>query len=174
MGKDMTTKLHKGINPSDVVYWLDYVREYWLGLGINLDYKWRPVKVNGGFVRNMMKVVVGRSGNYVLFGMATRKNGVYAALVTRFAGGKKNQKAKKEVRIVVPEEEKMKMYVQVARKCARSSCDHAMGLKVTKSAALCFNNGSVIYRTVFCAENMAKLMIGLSVCYVVDLFEEDV
>ena len=94
--------------------------------------------------------------------------------MTRFAGGKKNQKAKKEVRIVVPEEEKMKMYVQVARKCARSPCDHAMGLKVTKSAALYFNNGSVIYRTVFCAENMAKLMIGLSVCYVVDLFEEDV
>ena len=95
MGKDMTMKLHKGINPSDVVYWLDYVREYWSGLGINLDYKWRPVKVNGGFVRNMMKVVVGRTGNYVLFGMATRNNGVYAALVTRFAGGKKNQKAKK-------------------------------------------------------------------------------
>jgi hypothetical protein len=45
---------------------------------------------------------------------------------------------------------------------------------VTKSAALCFNNGSVVYRTVFCAENMAKLMIGLGACYVVDLVEEDV
>ena len=30
----------------------------------------------GGFVRNMMKAVVGRTGNYILFGMATRKNGV--------------------------------------------------------------------------------------------------
>ena len=99
---------------------------------------------------------------------------MYAALVTRYAGGKKNKKAKKDVRIVVSEDEKMKMYVQVARKCARSSCDHAMGLKVTKSAALCFNNGSMIYRTVFCAENMAKLTIGLGVGYVVDLFEEDV
>ena len=88
--------------------------------------------------------------------------------------GVRRIKAKKDLKIVVSEEGKMKMYVQVARKCARSSCDHAMGLKVTKSAALCFNNGSVIYRTVFCAENMAKLMIGLCVCYVVDLFEEDV
>ena len=47
-------------------------------------------------------------------------------------------------------------------------------VKVTKIAALCFNNGSVIYRTVFCAESMAKLMIGLGVCYVVDLLEKDV
>ena len=84
-----------------------------MGLGVNLDYKWKPVKVNGGFVRNMMKVVVGRTGNYVLFRMATRKNGVYAALVTRYAGGKKNKKAKKDVKIVVSEEGKIKMYVQI-------------------------------------------------------------
>ena len=170
MGRDMKDKLHKGINPSDVVYWLEYVKDYWFGLGISLDYNWRPVKVYGGFVRNMVKSVISRKGNYVLLGRATRNNNVYADLLTRFAGGKKN-KAKKIAKVVVSEEEKMKMYAQVAVKCARSSCDHAMGLKVLKREAICFNNGSKIYRTVFCAENMAKMMIGLSVCYVVDLFE---
>jgi hypothetical protein len=48
-----------------------------------------------------------------------------------------------------------------------------MGLRVTKRDAMCYNNDSTTYRTKFCAENMAKCMMGLKMCYVVDLFEEN-
>ena len=88
MGRDMKDKLHKGINPSDVVYWLEYVKDYWFGLGISLGHNWRPVKVYGGFVRNMVKSVISRKGNYVILGLATRNNDVYVKFLTRFAGGK--------------------------------------------------------------------------------------
>jgi hypothetical protein len=44
---------------------------------------------------------------------------------------------------------------------------------VSKRDVMCYNNGSRVYRTAFGAENMAKLMIGLRVYYVVDLFEEN-
>jgi hypothetical protein len=94
----------------------------------------------------------------------------YSSLVDRFAGGKKNKKAKKGKK-VLSEQVKMSMYAKVAMNCTRSQCDHAMGLKVSKSDAICYNNASTVYRTVFCAENMAKSMIGLRVCYVVNLFE---
>jgi hypothetical protein len=172
LGKLMTDKLVRGLNPSDVFDWLEYVRVYWSNLGIDLGFTWKSMKVRGGFVKNMVPGVISRVGNYVLLGQATRNNVVYAELVNRFAGGKKNRKAKKGIKVVVSEEDKMSMYAKVAVKCKRSTCDHAMGLKVSKRDAMCYNNGSKAYKTVFCAENMAKLMIGLKVCYIVDLFEE--
>jgi hypothetical protein len=173
MGRLMTDKLLRGVTPDDVYDWLEYVRVYWANVGVDLGYTWKSVKVRGGWVRNMVPAVVSRVGNYVLLGQATRKNDVYDKLVTRFGGGKKNKKAKKGTKTVLSEEVKMSMYVKVAAKCKRSLCDHAMGLKVSKRDAMCYNNGSKVYRTVFGAENMAKLMIGLKVCYVLDLFEEN-
>jgi hypothetical protein len=173
MGKLMTDKLVRGINPEGVFDWLEYVRVYWANVGVELGFTWKSVKVRGGFVRNMVPGVISRVGKYVLLGQAMRKNTVYSDLVMRFAGGKKNKKAKKGKKVVVTEEDKMAMYTKVAAKCKRSQCDHAMGLRVTKRDAMCYNNGSTIYRTKFCAENMAKCMMGLKVCYVVDLFEEN-
>lgn len=171
LGKLMNDRMVRGINPSDVFDWLEYVREYWLNLGVNLGHTWQSLKVRGGFVKNMVSGVVSRIGSYVLLGIAKRNNAKYHKLVMRFSGGKRDKKVKKG-KIVLSEEEKWSMYAKVAAKCKRSQCHHAMGLKVTKRDAMCFNNGSSMYRTLFCAENMAKLMMGLKVCYIVDLFEE--
>jgi hypothetical protein len=98
---------------------------------------------------------------------------VYSDLLMRFAGGEKNKKAKKGKKVVVSEEDKMTMYKKVAAKCKRSQCDHAMGLRVTKRDAMCYNNGSATYRAKFCVENLSKCMMGLKVCFVINLFEEN-
>jgi hypothetical protein len=153
MGKLMADRLVRGEGVFD---WLEYVRVYWANVGVELGFTWKSVKVRGQFVRNMVPGVISRVGKYVLLGQAMRKN----------TG---TVKAKKGKKVVVTEEDKMAMYTKVAAKCKRSQCDHA----VTKRDAMCYNNGSTTYRTKFCAENMAKCMMGLKVCYVVNMFEEN-
>jgi hypothetical protein len=122
MGKLMTGRLVRGINPEGVFDWLEYVRVYWSNVGVDLGLTWKSVKVRGGFVRNMVPGVISRVGKYALLAQAMRKNTVYSDLLMRFAG-EKNKMAKKSKKVVVSEEDKMAMYTKVAAKCKRSQCD---------------------------------------------------
>jgi hypothetical protein len=89
MGKLMTGRLVRGINPEGVFDWLEYVRVYWSNVGVDLGFTWKAVKVRGGFVRNMVPGVISRVGKYALLAQAMRKNTVYSDLLMRFAGEKK-------------------------------------------------------------------------------------
>jgi hypothetical protein len=60
MGKLMTGRLVRGINPEGVFDWLEYVRVYWSNIGVDLGFTWKAVKVRGGFVRNMVPGVINK------------------------------------------------------------------------------------------------------------------
>jgi hypothetical protein len=76
MGKLLTDRLVRGINPEGVFDWLEYARVHW------------SVEING------TAGVISRVGKYVLLGQAMRKNTVYSDLLMRFAGGGKEQEGK--------------------------------------------------------------------------------
>jgi hypothetical protein len=64
--------------------------------GIELGFKWKPVKLRGGFaVANIHNYILSRDGNYVLTGAAKKKNAVWCALMTRLGGGKKRKQDRK-------------------------------------------------------------------------------
>lgn len=177
LGMEMDDEFDEGLTSTDIVLWLEYVRVQNLSVGVKLRYKWKPIKVEGGFVINMIKAIIGRVGNYVMVGKAARNNVEYDKLAMRFGGGKANKKRNKKVvkadRVYLTEGQKMVMYTKVAVKCKLGQCDHAVGLKVRKNEAICYNNGCTNGSIVFSAENMAKQMIGLYVCYGIDLNSDE-
>jgi hypothetical protein len=103
MGKLMTDRLARGINPEGVFDWQEYVRVYWSNVGVDLGFTWRSVKARGGFVRNMVPGVISRVGKYVLLGQAMRKNTVYSDLLMRFVcntGGKRTRRLRRASRLL--------------------------------------------------------------------------
>ena len=179
MEKLASDKLHKGVSPYDVMCWLNYLKSENLDVrGIELGFKWKPVKPRGGFtVANIYKDILSRDGNYVLTGMAKKKNAVWFALMTRLGGGKKRKTTKKVKKAAVKElseERKLAIYALVADDMKKNKCTHAMGLQVRNGVGICFNNGYVGGSATFNVDNSAKQMIGLKSCYVVDLYRVDV
>jgi hypothetical protein len=76
--------------------------------------------------------------------------------------------------IKLTEKERHAIYAHKADNMRRERCDHAMGLKVLNCEGICYNNGYGVLQDFcakFSAENLAKQMIGLSVCYVIKLCE---
>ena len=57
----------------------------------------------------------------------------------------------------------------VADDIKKSRCDHAMGLQVKNGFGTCFNNGYDGGSATFSVDNLARQMIGLKACYVVNL-----
>ena len=135
MEKLASDKLHKGVSPYDVMCWLSYLKSENLDVrGIELGFKWKPVKPRGGFtVANIYKDILSRDGNYVLTGMAKKKNAVWFALMTRLGGGKKRktrEKVKKAVVKELSEERKIAICALVAddvqEKNAKCIANHIM------------------------------------------------
>jgi hypothetical protein len=175
MEKLVSDTLHKGVSPYDVMCWLSYVKSENLDVrGIELGFKWKPVKPRGGFtVANIYKDILSRDGNYVLTGVAKEKNAVWCASMTRLEGGKKRKTIKKVKKAVVKElseERKLAIYALVADDMKTSKCTHAMGLQVRNGVGICFNNGYVGGSATFSVDNLAKQMIELKSCYVEDLY----
>ena len=93
--------------------------------------------------------------------------------MTRLRGRKKRKTRKKVKKAVVKElseERKLAIYALVADDVKKSRCNHAMGLQVKNGFGTWFNIGYDDGSATFSVDNLAKQMIGLKACYVVDLY----
>lgn len=194
----MSDVMPNGVSPGDIHVWLAYVKSENVKRGVNLRFEWAPVKTRGGFsVEGMVETIISLNGMYLLLGKAKLKNRIWFTLMVQMElmSKKKNTKEKtmkkgkakerekakrkekaqaKKAVAKLTEKERYATYAKKASEISRDKCDHAMGLKVFNYGGTCYNNGYGVlnnFSSTFSSENLAKQMIGLSVCYSINLFE---